>query len=132
MTRRCRVSEFPKFCKHRKVRRDTDGVYVGPGCAKGYNVRNLVGGSDFGWALRCPCILTERSKDVARCLDADMESGEEHFAEPLALVKLRDIWLDGPDSEAARAARGEYRLTTEQNRAVHKALLASVEEDDFV
>jgi hypothetical protein len=99
------MSDLPMLCKHRTVRRDTDGVYVGPGCARGHNVRSLVGGPDFGWGLRCPCILTERSKNVAHCPSADMESKEDHFAEPLALAELRAIWIDGPDSEAARATR---------------------------
>ncbi len=72
-------------------------------------------------SIGCDWEMRERGRE---CSCGLIEAWEAEQAQ------LRAIWVDGPDSEAARAC--EYRLSTEQGRAVHRALVASVQEDDFV
>ncbi len=42
-------------------------------CKKGVNFRELVGGPNFGWFMRMPCITTDRSKEQVPC---------KHFSPP--------------------------------------------------
>lgn len=81
--------------------------------------------TDINWKLRL-MMEREAQRELDGCAKPTWRTRR------VCETHLRAIWVDGPDSEAARAGRGEARLTAGQNRAVHRALLASVEEDDFV
>lgn len=50
-------------------------------CRAGVNYRSLVGGSDFGWALRIPCTTTKRSENQVPCEKHDRMTAEEIAAE---------------------------------------------------
>lgn len=56
------------------------------GCMKGHDVRELVGGPNWGWMVRTPCVITAMSHDIAPCPDQELETHEEHFRDILAYM----------------------------------------------
>ena len=59
-------------------------------CKAGVNVRQLVGGPDFGWGARLPCLLMDAGKCEAECASRKLltrEEAETAVKEPDASLK---------------------------------------------
>lgn len=72
------ATDCTMFCKH--------GGVIPPmkrTCTKGHDVRSLVGGSDYGWLARAPCVINKLSRDPVDCPDREQETAEDHFREIL-------------------------------------------------
>jgi hypothetical protein len=50
-------------------------------CRAGVNIRELVGGSDFGWASRLPCLLSDAPYCTTPCDKRQMPTRDEAEAE---------------------------------------------------
>ncbi len=64
-------------------------------CGKGVDVRRLVGGKDFGWALRMPCTKKLDQTDVVACELRDMPTAEEAAEAMAQLMRDADTLLAG-------------------------------------
>ncbi len=51
-----------------------------PTCARGIDIRAHVGGDDFGWLRRVPCVKSSFSRDVVPCSLAEFPTAEERAA----------------------------------------------------
>lgn len=72
---------FERHCIHRRPRELM--------CDVGVNVRDLVGGDDFGWALRIPCIADyHENEGAATCEKFQLLTEEEAAA---ARQKMTDL-----------------------------------------
>lgn len=69
-----RIKHEMECCVHfRGIQHDT--------CLVGVNIRALVGGSDFGWAARIPCLLMDADKCEVTCEQRKLPTREEAEAE---------------------------------------------------
>lgn len=60
-----------------------------PTCAKGIDVRAHVGGDDFGWLRRVPCVNSSFSAGVVACSLAEFPTIEERVANEKQLMAER-------------------------------------------
>ncbi len=81
------IYDNAQWCKHYGVARDAEGVYAGPSCARGVDIRKHVSGPRFGWMRRIPCVKSKLSECVVPCAMAEMETADVHFAELREQIK---------------------------------------------
>ncbi len=91
------IVDTPNEREHRIRKEMTDCIHFSgiqhERCKAGIHVRELVGGSDFGWAARLPCLGMDAAKCEVECPSRNLPNREEAEAIIDASDKMFDLAL---------------------------------------
>jgi hypothetical protein len=79
-------------------------------CELGVDIRALVGGSDYGWLTRMPCVTTSLSREQVTCERRCYQTAEELAAEEAEMMRVLEAFASGksPCCGAGLVAVGSF------------------------
>lgn len=78
------------------------GIYA---CDKGVTIRDHVGGSDFGWMARMPCVTTGLSKEQVPCNLRELPTAEQVKADQATMEAHVRAIINGSCPECGKVLR---------------------------
>lgn len=64
-------------------------------CDRGIDIRKHVGGPDFGWLVRTPCMTSTLTKNQVICDKREYLTEEEEAAEEAEMLRAMKAFADG-------------------------------------
>jgi hypothetical protein len=71
-------------------------------CLKGVDIRAHVGGADYGWLARTPCVVSSLTYDPVPCAQCEFPTDDEVAAERAEMDRALQVVLSGKCPECGK------------------------------